>query len=249
MKEWTKLSEIFSFSRMLWDNILQDLMLAEQKRQFTSMSEEQQEADPVGEKSSIDKVNICVATKLLNHVQEGWTCGRKERWGFWNQKRDKVRQLLRSQLILICTFCRSRSRSKVPEGKRRNIRRLILQFLQFFRPGKVEPFQIWTRPTPYMSMLTKKETFHFVGLLDFQYLLLLWPSLEDALGMCNKTSFIAEKRTVLCNKHFHCVLFIAQNQTLKRGSVQWSIIAQNQSVQCSHASQWNVMQLDGEPFA
>ena len=118
--------------------------------------------------------------------------------------------------LLICTSCRSRSRSKVPEGKRRNIRRLILQFLQFFRPGKVEPFQIWTRPTPYMSMLTKKETFHFVGLLDFQYLLLLWPSLEDALVMCNKTSFIAEKRTVLCNKHFHCV-FIAENQHLKKG--------------------------------
>ena len=46
-------------------------MLAEQKRQFPPMSEEQQEADPVGEISSIDKVYICVATKLQNHVQEG----------------------------------------------------------------------------------------------------------------------------------------------------------------------------------
>ena len=42
-------------------------MLAEQKRQFTSMSEEQQEADPVGEISSIDKVNVCVATNVKSY--------------------------------------------------------------------------------------------------------------------------------------------------------------------------------------
>ena len=40
---------------------------------------------------------------------------------------------------------RPRTKSKVPEEKRRNIRRLILQFLQFFRPVTVEPFRIWVK--------------------------------------------------------------------------------------------------------
>ena len=45
--------------------------------------------------------------------------------------------------LLVIIFFLCRSKSKVPEEKRRNIRRLIAQFLQFFRPGTVQPFTIW----------------------------------------------------------------------------------------------------------
>ena len=76
-----------------------------------------------------------------NHILEGHLCDRcKKQWSE-QKKQDQVSQLYDLSMYDFC-LRRSRSRSKVPEEKRRNIRKLILQFLQFFRPGRVEPFNI-----------------------------------------------------------------------------------------------------------
>ena len=120
-------------------------MLAEETRQepfLPMMSHEQKENDPVDEMSSIDKVNVCKNVKSYKIMFKKDDSAAEKRGGDV-KRRSKTRfNNFCDPFLMICTCCRSRSRSKVPEEKRRNIRRLILQFLQFFRPGKVEPFQI-----------------------------------------------------------------------------------------------------------